>query len=119
MKEMCLTVQRPTELGHYKKPLPRRYFKNQLNNQYSQIAPNSVWVSDIAYVRIGNEYKFVCVVIDLSSRRSFRMRFQSVSIQCRQSELFLKHIGQGEIQKICCFIATKAFNILAMLSSPS
>ena len=69
MKEMGLTVQRPTELGHYKKPLPRKYFKNRLNNQYSQIAPNSVWVSDITYVRVGDEYKFVCVVMDLFSRR--------------------------------------------------
>lgn len=68
MKEMSLSVQAPMALSYHKKPISRPYYKNRLHNEYDQIAPNAVWVSDITYVRAGQENKFVCVVIDLFSR---------------------------------------------------
>lgn len=94
---MGLTVQRPNELRHYKKPLPRKYFKNRLNNQYSQIAPNSVWVSDITYARVGDEYKFVCVVMDLFSRRVLTYAVSEHIDTMLTIKTFLKHTEQGEI----------------------
>ena len=68
MKEMSLAVQAPMALSHHKKPISRPYYQNRLHNEYDQIAPNAVWVSDITYIRAGQENKFVCVIIDLFSR---------------------------------------------------
>ena len=68
MKDMSLSVQAPRALSHHKKPISRPYYQNRLHNEYDQIAPNTVWVSDITYVRAGQENKFVCVIIDLFSR---------------------------------------------------
>lgn len=68
MKEMSLAVQAPMALSHHKKPILRPYYQNRLHNEYDQIAPNAVWVSDITYIRAGQENKFVCVIIDLFSR---------------------------------------------------
>ena len=36
--------------------------------QFEQTAPNLVWVSDITFVKVGKQYYFVCVVLDLFSR---------------------------------------------------
>ena len=55
-------------LSHHKKPISRPYYQNRLHNEYDQIVPNAVWVSDITYVRASQENKFVCVIIDLFSR---------------------------------------------------
>lgn len=68
MKEMSLAVQAPMALSHHKKPISRPYYQNRLHNEYDQIAPNAVLVSDITYIRAGQENKFVCVIIDLFSR---------------------------------------------------
>ena len=68
MKEMSLSVQAPMALSYHKKPISRPYYQNRLHNEYDQIAPNAVWVSDITYIRAGQENKFVCVIIDLFSR---------------------------------------------------
>ncbi len=69
MREMSLSVQSPMALAQHKKPISRPYYQNRLHNDYEQIAPNAVWVSDITYIRAGQENKFVCVIIDLFSRK--------------------------------------------------
>lgn len=42
---------------------------NHLNQQFSQNAPNLVWVSDITYLKAGGKWYYLCVVIDLFSRK--------------------------------------------------
>lgn len=42
---------------------------NHLRQQFSQDAPNLVWVSDITYLKAGGEWYYLCVVIDLFSRK--------------------------------------------------
>lgn len=42
---------------------------NHLQQQFSQDAPNLVWVSDITYLRVGSKWYYLCVVIDLFSRK--------------------------------------------------
>ena len=44
-------------------------FKNHLQQQFIQNAPNLVWVSDITYLRAGNKWYYLCVIIDLFSRK--------------------------------------------------
>ena len=68
MKEFGLFVSKPKYQAEHKKPIPNPYFRNRLDQQYDQTAPNLVWVSDITYVKVGEKYYYVCVVLDLFSR---------------------------------------------------
>lgn len=42
---------------------------NYLQQQFHQKAPNLVWVSDITYIKAGNRWYYLCVVMDLFSRK--------------------------------------------------
>jgi len=42
---------------------------NHLNKQFNPAKPNLVWASDITYVRVGGRFCYVCVVMDLFSRK--------------------------------------------------
>lgn len=74
MKEMGLEVSKPAYKAEHQKPLPRAYFKNLLMRQFDQAEPNLVWVSDITYVKVGELYYYVCVILDLFSRRVLSCR---------------------------------------------
>jgi len=69
MKKMGLEVKKPQFLAEHKKPIPRSIYKNHLGRQFDQMQPNLVWVSDITYVKVGDTYYYICVIIDLYSRR--------------------------------------------------
>ena len=49
--------------------LSRNKFRNLIRGEFSPEAPNLVWASDITYVKVKDQYMFVCVIIDLFSRR--------------------------------------------------
>lgn len=42
---------------------------NHLQQQFSQTAPNLVWVSDITYLKANGKWYYLCVVLDLFSRK--------------------------------------------------
>ena len=42
---------------------------NHLQQPFSQDAPNLVWVSDITYLKAGTKWYYLCVIIDLFSRK--------------------------------------------------
>ncbi len=42
---------------------------NHLRQQFTQDAPNLVWVSDITYLKAGGKWYYLCIVIDLFSRK--------------------------------------------------
>ncbi len=44
-------------------------YKNYLNQNFDTTAPNQVWVSDVTYFKFKNSQFFICVVIDLFSRK--------------------------------------------------
>ena len=68
MKELGLRVAQAPYSAEHLKPLKKSFYKNQLMRQFEQTAPNLVWVSDITFVKVGKQYYFVCVVLDLYSR---------------------------------------------------
>lgn len=68
MNEMGLHVARPAYMAAHLKSLPREHFQDLLHQQFHQIAPNLVWVTDITYIKVGDRYYYVCVIIDLFSR---------------------------------------------------
>lgn len=43
--------------------------QNLLKQQFNPVAPNQVWVSDITYIKTGNSFSYLCVIIDLFSRK--------------------------------------------------
>jgi transposase InsO family protein len=68
MKEMFLPTYTSQLMDCYTKPISRKCYKNRLKNEYIQNKPNAAWVSDITYIRVGEEYKYICVIMDLFSR---------------------------------------------------
>lgn len=46
-----------------------QYYPNKLKRQFLTDAPNKVWVSDITYARVGMDFVYLCVIIDLYSRK--------------------------------------------------
>ena len=45
------------------------YYPNKLKRNFLTNAPNKVWVSDITYAKVGMDFLYLCVVIDLYSRK--------------------------------------------------
>jgi len=55
---------KPGKAKEEKLPCP-----NHVNKNFSVPAQNLVWVSDISYVKVGGKFCYVCVIIDLFSRK--------------------------------------------------
>lgn len=43
--------------------------KNILDQQFNQVSPNAVWVSDFTYLKAGSKTVYLCVILDLFSRK--------------------------------------------------
>ena len=54
-------------------------YKNLLKRKFKQSAPNQIWVSDITYIRVGQKWAYLCVIIDLFSRKviSWKISFKA------------------------------------------
>ncbi len=50
---------------------------NHLKQRFNPSAPNQVWVSDITYIRGGDRFCFLCIVIDLFARKVVAYRVSS------------------------------------------
>ncbi|MDY3286499.1 MAG: IS3 family transposase [Eubacteriales bacterium] len=46
-----------------------QYYPNKLKRYFLTDAPNKIWVSDITYAKVGMDFLYLCVVIDLYSRK--------------------------------------------------
>ena len=77
MKELGLEVAKPMYKAEHQKPLPRAYFKNLLSRQFDQPAPNLIWISDITYVKVNDQYYYICVILDLFSRKVLSYRISN------------------------------------------
>jgi len=42
---------------------------NHLNQQFNPSSPNSVWASDFTYIKVNGYFHYLCVVMDLFSRK--------------------------------------------------
>ena len=75
MKEMNLP-----KMSTVKPPRPPKQsddsqaFQNLLAQKFDQPAPNLVWVCDFTYVRVGQRFCYLCVILDLFARRVIAYR---------------------------------------------
>lgn len=50
---------------------------NHLKQQFNPEEPNQVWASDITYLRVGSKWFYLCVIIDLFSRKVIAWKISS------------------------------------------
>ena len=53
----------------YKKRLASARRQNKLHQQFNVSEPNRVWVSDTTYFKVKDKHYYICVIIDLFSRK--------------------------------------------------
>ena len=108
MKEMGLNANHKKPYRRANNLYKRNYRKNILQRQFDQPQPNLVWVSDFTYVKIGGVNHYVCVIIDLFSRKviSYRisdkmdthcvkLTFRKAFKERNQPKTLLFHSDQG------------------------
>lgn len=69
MKEMGLSCSLPKQKNNSCYPKNHKYYPNRLKRNFSQLKPNLVWVGDITYVKVKNIFYYICVIMDLFSRK--------------------------------------------------
>ena len=69
MREMGLSSVRMTAKKKYLKLREPERKKNILQQQFTADQPNQRWVSDVTCFKHGNHYFYICVIIDLFSRK--------------------------------------------------
>lgn len=68
MRELDLTSIRENAKSGYRSR--QEYLKrNLVNQEFSVTRPNEIWASDITYFKIKGYAVYLCVIIDLSSRK--------------------------------------------------
>lgn len=67
MKDMGLISIREGAKDDYDKE--KMKYKNYLNQQFDTSRPNEVWVGDVTYFRLKEKNYYICVIIDLFSRK--------------------------------------------------
>ena len=69
MCEMGLSSIRTTAKQEYLKLREPERKKNILRQQFNAQQPNQRWVSDVTCFKLGDHYFYICVIIDLFSRK--------------------------------------------------
>ena len=69
MREMGLSSVRTTAKKEYLKLREPERKKNLLQQQFTATQPNQRWVSEVSCFKLGDHYFYVCVIIDLFSRK--------------------------------------------------
>ena len=64
------TIKSFKSFKHYPKSNSNNTISNNiLNRNFNIDAPNLVWVSDITYIKVNSNFFYICVIIDLFSRK--------------------------------------------------
>ncbi len=67
MKDMGIGSIRQTSKKLYEDECKKH--KNYVNQQFDTKAPNEVWVSDVTYFKFNDKAYYICVILDLFSRK--------------------------------------------------
>lgn len=69
MKELALSPVGPKPRLNSANDRQYQYYPNKLKRKFLTDSPNKIWVSDITYAKVGMNFLYLCVVIDLYSRK--------------------------------------------------
>ncbi len=69
MGELGLSVQQKHPRLNSANDRQYQYYPNKLKRRFLTDAPNKAWVSDITYAKVGMDFMYLCVIIDLYSRK--------------------------------------------------
>ena len=68
MRELDLRSVRTDAKKQYKK-IQRTMKKNLVERDFSATHPNQIWISDITYFKVNNYWVYLCIILDLFSRK--------------------------------------------------
>ncbi|HIV61535.1 MAG TPA: IS3 family transposase [Candidatus Butyricicoccus avistercoris] len=101
MKEMNIpkmsTIKPPT----FKLKTPENQtFENKLAQNFNVPAPNQVWVCDFTYVKVGQRFGYICVIMDLYARKVISYKISNhintdSAIKTLQSAVKSRKISKG------------------------
>ena len=74
-----LNIQSTQKISKNELPLKdnSQYYVNKLKRVFKQNAPNKYWVSDVTELRVGKNKFYLCVILDLFSRKVIAYRLSS------------------------------------------
>ena len=79
MRELNLKSRQARKKSFVPKPSKRPAFPNHLHREFNQIKPNTFWVGDITQIKIGYVSTYLCIILDLFSRKVIAYRLSSQS----------------------------------------
>ena len=74
MRDMGLVSIRQDSKSLFLKQKKKKKYANTLSQNFTTNAPNQVWVSDITHFKYGEKWYYICVIIDLFSRKAIGCR---------------------------------------------
>ena len=69
MKSMQLPAMSTDKSHHSGRHKDNGKCTNHLQQKFNQKAPNTVWASDFTYIKAGGKWYYLCIVMDLFSRK--------------------------------------------------
>lgn len=79
MRDMGLSSMRVTSKRDHDKRWRKEENRNVLQRQFDVKLPNQVWVSDITYFKCNDQGYYICVIIDLFSRKVVSCRISQTN----------------------------------------
>ncbi|MEG2328892.1 IS3 family transposase [Anaerorhabdus sp.] len=123
MREMGIQSIVTTSKSDYKKLLSLDKKKNVLQRRFNVSKPNCVWVSDITCFKVNNLYIYVCVILDLFSRKVISYKVSSKSSTYLVTSTFKQAFSnRGNPQNLTfhsdqgCQYTSKAFRTLLKMN---
>ncbi|NBU98039.1 MAG: hypothetical protein EBS19_07490 [Spirochaetia bacterium] len=76
---------------------------NILNQNFHVEEPGEVWVSDITYIKVNKEWKYLTVILDLFNRKVIRWDFSSNLESSSFNKAFNKSYMRYKPKRECVF----------------
>ena len=108
MREMGLSSVRSTAKQEYLKLREPERKKNILRQQFNAQRPNQRWVSDVTCFKLGDHYFYICVIIDLFSRKVIAHKVSKKNFSLQHLKW---HMKNAIPHLVLFFIATMERNI--------
>ena len=89
---------------------------NHLHQEFNQRCPNIVWVSVFTYIRVAGKWYYLCIVMDLFSRKVIAWNISAKPDVDLVMTAFKKLMRKGTVLKCLCSILIEDLNILLLHS---